>query len=242
MFRNGKSAVTLSGLLNVIDGVGSEEGKLFFATVRSNESREMVLPLFSLSQTNYVHRLDPALLRPGRIDMKIQYNLSTRQQASALFARFFIESRFSATTDSEKSLTGDDLSRLEKEFAALIPEDEFSTAELQGYLLTCKKDPVEAVAGVVAWIEKERAEKRDRAEHEKQRKEKHMESMAQRMPYTNPYPYYPPLNPAQAYPYVPSELPSTLVPTPPITDSEPTPAKGITELTTNDEPENLSPS
>lgn len=28
-----RSAVTLSGLLNVIDGVGSEEGKLFFATV-----------------------------------------------------------------------------------------------------------------------------------------------------------------------------------------------------------------
>lgn len=28
-----KSAVTLSGLLNVIDGIGSEEGKLFFATV-----------------------------------------------------------------------------------------------------------------------------------------------------------------------------------------------------------------
>ncbi len=30
-----RSLVTLSGLLNVIDGVGSEEGKLFFATVRS---------------------------------------------------------------------------------------------------------------------------------------------------------------------------------------------------------------
>jgi chaperone BCS1 len=28
-----RPAVTLSGLLNVIDGVGSEEGKLFFATV-----------------------------------------------------------------------------------------------------------------------------------------------------------------------------------------------------------------
>jgi chaperone BCS1 len=28
-----RSAVTLSGLLNVIDGIGSEEGKLFFATV-----------------------------------------------------------------------------------------------------------------------------------------------------------------------------------------------------------------
>jgi chaperone BCS1 len=29
-----RSMVTLSGLLNVIDGIGSEEGKLFFATVR----------------------------------------------------------------------------------------------------------------------------------------------------------------------------------------------------------------
>lgn len=28
------SGVTLSGLLNMLDGVGSEEGKLFFATVR----------------------------------------------------------------------------------------------------------------------------------------------------------------------------------------------------------------
>jgi chaperone BCS1 len=30
----GHRSVTLSGLLNVIDGIGSEEGKLFFATVR----------------------------------------------------------------------------------------------------------------------------------------------------------------------------------------------------------------
>jgi chaperone BCS1 len=33
-----RSAVTLSGLLNVLDGVGSEEGKLFFATVGSSPS------------------------------------------------------------------------------------------------------------------------------------------------------------------------------------------------------------
>jgi len=29
----GKSRVTLSGLLNILDGIGSEEGKIFFATV-----------------------------------------------------------------------------------------------------------------------------------------------------------------------------------------------------------------
>lgn len=31
--ETGRSRVTLSGLLNVLDGVGSEEGKIFFATV-----------------------------------------------------------------------------------------------------------------------------------------------------------------------------------------------------------------
>ncbi len=31
---SGMSRVTLSGLLNVLDGIGSEEGKIFFATVR----------------------------------------------------------------------------------------------------------------------------------------------------------------------------------------------------------------
>lgn len=30
-----RGGVTLSGLLNMIDGIGSEEGKLFFATVSS---------------------------------------------------------------------------------------------------------------------------------------------------------------------------------------------------------------
>ncbi|KAJ7473198.1 P-loop containing nucleoside triphosphate hydrolase protein [Mycena latifolia] len=62
--------VSLSGLLNVIDGVGSEEGKLSFV------------------MTNYIDRLDPALLRPGRIDHKVAYELSTAGQARALFLRF----------------------------------------------------------------------------------------------------------------------------------------------------------
>jgi chaperone BCS1 len=33
-----RSNVTLSGLLNVLDGVGSEEGKLVFATVRCHKT------------------------------------------------------------------------------------------------------------------------------------------------------------------------------------------------------------
>jgi hypothetical protein len=34
-----KSNVTLSGLLNVLDGVGSEEGKFFFTTVRCQKTQ-----------------------------------------------------------------------------------------------------------------------------------------------------------------------------------------------------------
>jgi mitochondrial chaperone BCS1 len=42
--------VTFSGLLNILDGAVSSEERLIFMT------------------TNYVDRLDSALIRPGRID------------------------------------------------------------------------------------------------------------------------------------------------------------------------------
>jgi len=182
-----QSKVTLSGLLNMIDGVNSEDGKLFFAT------------------TNHIDRLDPALLRPGRIDKKIQYKMATKKQAWALYRRFFPESRFAdvvakaeggdtithcqgpPTTnheklfnDSERSFNADGtlsrLSELADQFAEFIPDDEFSTAELQGYLLMCKMKPLDAVSGIAEWIEQERTEKRERAEREEKRKEKLMES------------------------------------------------------------------
>lgn len=43
---NPNCRITLSGLLNMLDGVGSEEGKIFFATVRS-----VSLSLISLTST-----------------------------------------------------------------------------------------------------------------------------------------------------------------------------------------------
>uniref|UniRef100_A0A914DRG9 Mitochondrial chaperone BCS1 n=1 Tax=Acrobeloides nanus TaxID=290746 RepID=A0A914DRG9_9BILA len=47
-----KTPVTLSGLLNAIDGVASAEGRIIFMT------------------TNYKEHLDSALIRPGRIDFQ----------------------------------------------------------------------------------------------------------------------------------------------------------------------------
>ena len=45
--QGGTSGVSLSGLLNAIDGIASAEGRLLFCT------------------TNYLYRIDPALARPG---------------------------------------------------------------------------------------------------------------------------------------------------------------------------------
>jgi chaperone BCS1 len=59
--------VTLSGLLNVLDGVGSQEGRLLIMT------------------TNYIERLDAALIRPGRIDQKIEFWLADVGIVNQLF-------------------------------------------------------------------------------------------------------------------------------------------------------------
>lgn len=119
----------------------------------------------------------------------MQYKLATKQQAWALFRRFFPESRFPgirastavqdtdwADTTSVDNKASSPLSRLADEFADLLPDGEFSTAELQGYLLMHKKYPSEAVSGTSVWIAQERREKQEREDRENKRKEKLRES------------------------------------------------------------------
>ncbi|KAJ6602231.1 P-loop containing nucleoside triphosphate hydrolase protein [Mycena sp. CBHHK59/15] len=153
--RAGRSGVTLSGLLNMIDGIGSEEGKLFFAT------------------TNYVDRLDPALMRPGRIDRRIRYTLATRAQAKGLFERLCTRRVVSAAAPSPLSGTLSDaqLARLAGQFAASMRDYEYSTAELQGYLLSNRDRPVGAAAEMGAWVARQRAERQEKEEHAAERKE-----------------------------------------------------------------------
>lgn len=66
-------AVTLSGLLNVLDGFHAPENVVYVMT------------------TNKVEALDPALLRPGRIDYRLFMGEAVASQRIELYRRFFPE-------------------------------------------------------------------------------------------------------------------------------------------------------
>ncbi|WWC63636.1 uncharacterized protein I303_106241 [Kwoniella dejecticola CBS 10117] len=65
------SRITLSGLLNAIDGIAATEGRILFCT------------------TNWKDRIDPALYRPGRCDVWLEFTWATPQQAFDLFKYFY---------------------------------------------------------------------------------------------------------------------------------------------------------
>jgi chaperone BCS1 len=59
--RHRRRQVTFAGLLNALDGVRSQEGRILFMT------------------TNHREKLDPALLRPGRADFEVLLNNASYQ-------------------------------------------------------------------------------------------------------------------------------------------------------------------
>ncbi|KAG9123555.1 hypothetical protein FRC07_014767, partial [Ceratobasidium sp. 392] len=123
-----KSGITLSGLLNTIDGVQAQEGCLLFAT------------------SNHPDHLDPALIRPGRMDVKIEYSHATQWQAEQLFCLFYPE-----RSKEEKS----SIESMAKLFAEAIPPSRLSVAQLQGYLMRYKDRHEDAAQGVKDWVEAE---------------------------------------------------------------------------------------
>ncbi|KAF8643026.1 hypothetical protein AX16_009270 [Volvariella volvacea WC 439] len=168
------STLSLSGLLNSLDGVAAAEGRLLFAT------------------TNHIERLDPALSRPGRMDVWVNFTHATKWQAEGIFKCFFpFKPSPNAAPSSDKKdasqknlpipkrkanahasplLTEEEICELAKKFAEAIPEGELSVAALQGYLLKNKTRPKECVKEVAEWVIQER-ETREKLKAEKEKAE-----------------------------------------------------------------------
>jgi len=177
--------VSLSGLLNVIDGVASPEGRVLILT------------------TNHPEKLDAALIRPGRVDMKIEFKLAGEEAIAGLFMRMYEDySRPTAQVEEEpladasgiltppctpatpahaaasptdpaliaekelhiqrrkeaeivaeeRAVKEKRLSELVAKFAQIMPQEVFSPAEIQGYLLQHKNRPERAVECAEKWV------------------------------------------------------------------------------------------
>ncbi|KAM7208745.1 putative mitochondrial chaperone BCS1-B [Naviculisporaceae sp. PSN 640] len=180
--ENEKKGISLSGLLNAIDGVASHEGRVLIMTTNKPES------------------LDEALIRPGRVDLQVGFSNATQEQAKELFVRMYeadsnpvvrnalrngatlsqqqtlsnkkvapeqqTKQEDSASTSSDgfisdgsteeddEDLTPEQLNEIAVSFAKKIPPGQLiSPAEIQGFLLKRKKQPRQALAEVEVWVE-----------------------------------------------------------------------------------------
>ncbi|KAG6833699.1 hypothetical protein H0H87_002896 [Tephrocybe sp. NHM501043] len=108
-----QSSVTFSGFLNALDGVASGEERIIFMT------------------TNHLERLDPALIRPGRVDLSELIDDSSAEQAKTLFKQFY---------GGDEDVPDDEVKKLASSLAAIVDEERntgkrVSMAALQGLFI-----------------------------------------------------------------------------------------------------------
>ncbi|CAJ2505303.1 Uu.00g126970.m01.CDS01 [Anthostomella pinea] len=173
--NNSNNRLSLSGLLNILDGVASQEGRVLIMT------------------TNHVEKLDKALIRPGRVDMIVEFGLADSGMTAAIFRAIFAHlegddtptdtARYVSLTPDERKALDDEkagkraahdaaIDRLAEEFAASIPAHEFSPAELQGHLMRHKRNPEAAVSGAEAFVEQTRRDRKEKELKEAEEKRK----------------------------------------------------------------------
>lgn len=128
--------------------------------------------------TNHPEKLDAALTRPGRVDKQVEFNNTTREETKRMFERMYtkdlpedVASPTATTTangppnpgaalnrvvehgeEGKQELSTDELFLIAEDFASKVPENEFSPAEIQGFLLMRKNDPRKALGEVENWV------------------------------------------------------------------------------------------
>lgn len=168
--------LSLSGLLNILDGVASQEGRVLIMT------------------TNHIEKLDKALIRPGRVDMVVKFDRADPGMTAAIFRAIYAplegDSPLLTTAKTQKPVSTSPLApneaeksaalekqsilakidQLAQQFASKIPSLEFSPAEIQGFLLKNKRSPEKAVEGADEWVVEARKEKKVKEEEDKKKK------------------------------------------------------------------------
>jgi chaperone BCS1 len=132
-----RSRCTLSGLLNVLDGVASQEGRIVLMT------------------SNKPDKLDEALVRPGRIDKMISLGNISPRSAELMFLRMYAPDDTISSSIKLKATDGE-LEKQALEFSGHIPDNVITPAQLQGYLLNLRDSPSQAVSNACGWVLEEK--------------------------------------------------------------------------------------
>ena len=117
---NYNTSITFSGLLNALDGVTSSEETITFMT------------------TNHPEKLDPAIMRPGRVDFKIFIGDATPYQVGKMFMKFY---------PGEKDICDKFVERFR------FLDAPISTAQLQGLFIMNKDKPLDALKNIGTLVE-----------------------------------------------------------------------------------------
>jgi ATPase family associated with various cellular activities (AAA)/TAZ zinc finger len=113
--------VTISGLLNAMDGMAAQEGRLIFLT------------------TNHKDQLSDSLRRPGRVDAQYYLGNASKVSAGELFDQFFSPS---------PGVNGEEVNSARDAFVAEVESGVHSFATLQGVLMQARDDPNLAAEGM----------------------------------------------------------------------------------------------
>jgi len=121
-----QSSVTFSGFLNALDGVASGEERIIFLT------------------TNHIDRLDPALIRPGRVDLAPSVDDAVPEQARTLFTNFYGNEQ-----SEDDGASSDEVELLGRQVEEIVSDGmkdgrRISMAALQGMFI--RHDAKDAVA------------------------------------------------------------------------------------------------
>ena len=129
-----QTTLTLSGLLNCLDGPTSKDGRIVCMTSNAPDS------------------LDPALIRPGRCDQKVLFGYANQEICTKLFEHLYTKTPDELVEGETSASAQYDIAQMAEAFASAIPSGgRISPAEVQGYLMIHRRDPVAAVEGAEAF-------------------------------------------------------------------------------------------
>ena len=130
------ASLSLSGILNAIDGVAAHEGRVLIMT------------------TNNKDQLDPALVRAGRVDNDVYFGLANKDMMIKLFHMVFMPNEADIADLEKREAEVKEIEKLAAEFAAKLEVGKYSPAKILSLLSPHRRCPAGVLANVDDWVNK----------------------------------------------------------------------------------------